>query len=325
MENYDYDWSEHPDLDSSKPLDLLKHVGGTPIAVFVGRTKVSPEGYELLVKWIGVGYRYFEEYGLPQMNPQQRARFDKISAQVKPLVARVDKATHDLLIPALADGQSGFVLDAQLTSTQFIKALPATEKPMPMLEPAIVMGVSNADMLRKAFTEYYAVADDLVAVLKGIEESAIPKDFKLQHPRVYNLSVGTAYGYPLPAEWGVDTHIQPNAGLSEKVAVLSLSGKHTLRLLQESSPKIAGLALPTNRPLAAAGGLDFVALVNAATPWVEYGIDQAKLPPQDAEMARQHAKVVLQVLKAYRGTLAVVYVEGKVTVTHSRSEFHDID
>ena len=42
-------------------------------------------------------------------------------------------------------------------------------------------------------------------------------------------------------------------------------------------------------------------------------------------MARQHAKVVIEVLKAYRGTLAVVYVEGKVTVTHSRSEFHDIE
>ena len=228
------------------------------------------------MKWIGVGYRYFEEYALPQMKPQQRAQFEKISAQVKPLVGRVDKATRDLLIPALADGQTGLVLDAQLTSTQFIKALPATEKPMPMLEPAIVMGVSNADMLRKAFTEYYAVADDLVEVLKGIEGSTIPKDFKLQHPRVYNLSVGTAYGYPLPAEWGVDNHIQPNAGLSEKVAVLSLSGKHTLRLLQESNPKIAGLALPTNRPLAAAGGLDFVALVDAAAPWVEYGIDQGR-------------------------------------------------
>ena len=51
--SYDYDWSEHPELDSSKPLDLLKHVGGNPIAVLVGRSKVSPDGYDLLVKWIG--------------------------------------------------------------------------------------------------------------------------------------------------------------------------------------------------------------------------------------------------------------------------------
>ena len=86
MESYDYDWSEHPELDSSKPLDLLKHVGGNPIAVLVGRSKVSPEGYDLLVKWIGIGYRYFEEYGFPQMKPQASGpEFDKVSAQVKPL------------------------------------------------------------------------------------------------------------------------------------------------------------------------------------------------------------------------------------------------
>ena len=128
-------------------------------------------------------------------------------------------------------------------------------------------------------------------------------------------------------EWGVDNHIQPNAGLSEKVAVLSLSGKHTLRLLQETNPKIAGLALPTNRPLAAAGGLDFVALINAATPWVEFGIDSAKLPPDSrpskpASMPRS----ALEVLKCYRGTLAVSIPRGNVTATAARprSEFHDI-
>ena len=152
---------------------------------------------------------------------------------MKPLLGRLDKATRDLLIPALADGQTGLVIDAKLTSRQFIKALPPTEQPLPMLEPAIVVGVSDADKLKQAFAEYYAVADDFVEVLKGIEKSEIPKDFKIPRPRVYNLRQGTVYGYPLPAEWGVDSRVLPNAGLSEKVAVLSLSGKHTLRLLDE--------------------------------------------------------------------------------------------
>ena len=74
-----------------------------------------------------------------------------------------------------------------------------------MLEPAIVVGVSDAAKLKQAFAEYYAVADDFVEVLKGIEKSEIPKDFKIPRPRVYHLRQGTAYGYPLPAEWGVDT------------------------------------------------------------------------------------------------------------------------
>ena len=312
-EDYTYDWSEHPELDSSKPLDLLKHVGGNPIAVLVGRSKVSPEGYDLLVKWIGIGYRYAEEYGLPQMKPKERAEFDKVFAQVKPLLGRLDKATRNLLIPALADGQAGLVLDAKLTSRQFIKALPPTEQALTMLEPAIVMGVSDAGKLKQAFTEYYSVADDFVEVLKGIEKSEIPKGFKIPRPRVYKLRLGTAYGYPLPAEWGVDTRVLPNAALSEKVAVLSLSGRHTLRLLEEKEPKIAGFTLPTDRPLAAVGGLDFAALIDALNPWVELALEKGtvQLSPQDAKTVRQHAKTVIEVLKVYRGSISEMYLRGQ--------------
>ncbi len=327
LESYSYDWSEHPELDSSKPLDLLGHVGGNPIAVLVGRSKVSPEGYAMLVKWMGMGYRYVEKYGLPKLKPKERAEFEKVFVQVKPLLGRLDAATRNLLIPALDDGQTGLVIDAKFTSRQFIKALPPTEQALPMIEPAIVVGVSDAAKLKQAFTEYYAVADDFVEVLKGIEKSEIPKDFKLPRPRVFHLRQGTVYGYPLPAAWGVDPRVMPNAGLSEKVAVLSLSGRHAQRLLGETEPKIAGLSLPLHRPLAAVGGLDFGAFVDALGPWVELALDKgtAQLPPEHAEMARQHAKTVLEVLKVYRGSVSATYVEGKMTVTHSRSEYHDLE
>ena len=329
LESYDYDWSEHPELDSSQPLDLLKHIGGNPIAVLVGRSKGSSEAYDLLVKYIGVGYRYAEEYGLPQMPPKDRAEFDKVFAQVKPLLVRLDKATRDLLIPSLADGQAALVIDAKFTSRQFIKAMPPTEQPLTMIEPAIVFGVSDAAKLKQAFTEYYAVADEFVEILKGIEKSEVPKDFKIPRPRVFNLRRGTAtaYGYPLPAQLGLDSRVMPNAAVSKKVAVLSLTGNHTLRLLDEKEPKIAGLPLPTDKPLAAVGGLDFVAFVDALTPWVNFALDQGtvQLPPKDAQMARETAKTVLDVLKVYRGTVSETYAEGAVTVTHTRSEFHDIE
>ncbi len=331
LESYAYDWSEHPELDSSKPLDLLKHVGGNPIAVLVGRSKVSPDAYDLLVKWLGVGQRYFEEYGISQlkseMKPKERAEFERVYAAVKPLLGRLNKATRDLLIPALADGQTGLVIDAKLTSRQFIKALPPTEQALPMLEPAIVVGVSDAAKLKQAFEEYYAAADDCVEVLKGIDGLKVPKDFKIPRPHVYNRPQGIVYGYRLPAEWGVDSRVLPNAGVSEKVAVLSLSGKHTVRLLDENEAKIAGFTLPTDRPLAAVGGLDFAAFVDALTPWVELALEKGtvQLSPQDAEMARQHAKTVLEVLKVYRGSVSETYLEDKATVTHSRSEIHDIE
>ena len=327
VENYDYDWSEQPEMDCSKPLDLLRHVGGNPIAVWVGRSKASPEGYDLLVKWMGIGYRYFEEYGLAAMKAEERAKFEKVFVQVKPLLGRLDKTTRDLLIPALADGQTGLVLDAKLSSQQFIKALPRTNQALTMIEPAIVVGVSDANKLKQAFGEYYAVADDFVEVLKGIDGSGIPKAFKIPRPRIYKLRLGMAYGYPLPAEWGVDTRVLPNAAVSEKVAVLAISGKHSIRLLEEKEPKIADIALPTDRPLASVGGLDFAALIDALDPWVELALEKGteQLSPDTAESARLHAKTVMEVLKVYRGSVWETYMEGKAAVTHSRSEYHDIE
>jgi len=264
---------------------------------------------------------------LPKMEAKDRAEFEKVFAKVKPLLGRLDKATRDLLIPALADGQVGLVIDAKFTSRQFIKALPPTEQPLPMIEPAIVIGVSDAAKLKQAFAEYYAVADDFVEVLKGIDKSEVPKDFKIPRPQVFNLRQGSVYGYRLPQQWGVDSRVLPNAGLSGKVAVLSLSGRHSQRLLDEKEAKIAGFTLPTDRPLATVGGLDFAAFIDALTPWVELALDKGtvQLSPQDAQMARQHAKVALEVLKVFRGSVSETCVEDKVSVTRTRTEFHDIE
>ena len=149
------------------------------------------------------------------------------------------------------------------------------------------------------------MADDFVEVIKGIEGSQIPKAFKIPRPRVYKLRMGTAYGYPLPAEWGVDTRVLPNAALSEKVAVLAISGKHSIRLLEEKEPKIAGITLPTDRPLAAVGGFDFAALIDALDPWVELALEKGTaISPDNTEMARLHAKTVMEVLKVYRGSVS---------------------
>ena len=48
----------------------------------------------------------------------------------------MDKANRGMLLPALADGQSALVIDRKLASKHFVESLPATEKPMPMVEPA---------------------------------------------------------------------------------------------------------------------------------------------------------------------------------------------
>ena len=77
IEAYTYDWSENLLLDGSKPLSLLDHLGGRPLAALVVRGKYDPQQWDLLAKWVGIGYGYLREFALPEMEPDDRARFDR--------------------------------------------------------------------------------------------------------------------------------------------------------------------------------------------------------------------------------------------------------
>ena len=329
IEGYAYDWSEHPELDGSKPLPLLGHVGGNPILAVVNRTKVSVAHYDLLSKWVLIGYRYFDKYAGAKMPADERKKFDKMISQSRPLLRRLDEANRRMLLPALADGQMGFAIDTKLTSKRFIETLPATEKPMPMIEPALLLGVSDAALLEKAFHEYWAIGNGLIDVVRGIEGTKVPADFKIPSPKTIKTPRGTIYAYALPKSWGVDPKILPNAGLSRDVVALSLSREHTQRLLNVTPPKVGGRSLPTDRPLAGVSALDFAGLIDAMTPWVDLAIDKVAQSrdsePTNVESIRKQIHTVLDVLKVFRGMVAESYAEGKALVMHSRTEIRDVE
>ena len=168
-ESYGYQWGQFPGLDGSKPLGLRSHFGGSPLLGIVARAKPAPPQYDDLVKWLRIGHRYFDEYAVPKMPDKDREHYQKFFDLARPLLVRLDKANRTMLLPALADGQIGFVLDAKLQSKQFLKKLPPTEKPMPMVEPALVLGVSNAQLLRQACGEYWAVAEGFLDAARHVD------------------------------------------------------------------------------------------------------------------------------------------------------------
>ena len=148
MEGYSYNWTENLMLDGSKPLTLLEHVGGNPILAAVWRERYAPEDYDLVVKWAVIGYRYFEKYAVPEMSSHDRKKYEQFKELVRTLPGRIDRANREMLIPALADSQGALVLDAKLSIRKIVKDMPDPGKPMPMAEPALVVGVSNAELLR---------------------------------------------------------------------------------------------------------------------------------------------------------------------------------
>jgi len=327
IEGYQYQWGGQPRLDGSKPLSLLEHVGGDPAAALVGRGKFSLHDYELLAKWLKIGYGYFEQYGLPSMPTEERDKFQQFAAAAKPEIQRIDKANREMLIPALADGQKGVVLDKKLQSKQFVESLPATEKPMPMIEPAIVVGVSSAELLGKAFGEYRAAANGLINALRQVEPN-VPAELEIPEATITPASTGKIYGYPLPGEWGVDEQVVPNFGLSDTVGVFSLSRGHTERLLSTMPLNVGGVLAKTDRPLAAAGFCDWAGLVDVFTPWVDLAIRQLtnENPGVDAQAGGISAQVhtLLDVLKVFRTITGESYFEDGAMVSHTLLEIRDV-
>jgi hypothetical protein len=340
VETYDYKWGEHPQIDGSKPLSLLEHVGGNPIFGIVSRGKVDVTDYEMITKWLSVGWKYFNEYAVPQMKDDEREKFAAYAKDLMPLVERLDKATRESMIPALADGQSALVFDGKFESKQIQAQVPAWEKAMPFPELALVIGVSDAELLKKGLREYKAIVQEVLAVIEKNDHEAFQQltselrkksaeagsQFNLPEIAVTEGSGYKIYGVQLPTELGLDKSFIPNAGLSDHVAVLSLSVKHSERLLEKTPLTIGGVLAKTDRPLAAAVWFNWAGLLDTATPWIDFGleqVDEAHLGGDRASAVDQ-IHVLLEVLKCYRCLTVESYIEEDCLVTHSLLEIRDV-
>lgn len=330
IEEFTYYHGEQLYLDGSKPLELMRHVGGNPLLAAVWREVHRPQDYDTVVKWIEVGYKYFEKYALPEMSPPQREQYERFAQRVWPLIQRADEVNRELLIPALKDSQRALVLDGKLNVQRFCQAVPPLDEPMPFIEPALVIGVSDPERLREACRAYREIFNGLVDALHETAPEDIP-DFEIPEPKVKETSYGMLYLFPLPEEWGVDSKIVPNLGLGEHVAVVTISRDHSQRLLKETALKTDGILADADQPRAMAAVFDWAGLVSAATPWLELAArklirQEMGLEPDSPEGAvvMDQLHTVLDVLKTIRTCTFESYFEGDVLVTHSFMEVRDI-
>jgi len=328
FESFQYAWGGHAGLDGSKPLGLLEHVGGDPLLGFVARQKVDPKGYDLLVQWLKTAHGYFRDFGLPLMDEDDRAKIESFAEAAMPWFERLDKANREMLFPALADGQMALVVDARLTSKQYLAALPATEKPLPMLEPALILGLSDAKLFEKALGEYREIVNGLIEAMRQVEGVEIPEFFKIPEPETTEAAGGKIFGFPLPVEWGVDPQIVPNLALSDKVCVLSASRAHSERLMKATPPALGGVLARTDRPLALAAWFRWSSLLEAAAPWIDFAVDQVLAEQGDDTEAKaivDQVRAVVSVLGTLRTVTDEGYIEDGALVHHSLVEIRDVE
>ena len=336
IESYSYNWTRQPGVEAPQPLDLLKHLGGRPLFAAVGRQKVTVADYDLVARWLQVAYGYFEQYAVPEMPEKDREKFQEFTELVRPLVERADKVTRTMLLPALADGQAGIVLEAAIKTRRLADSLPEWDEAMPLPQPAVLVGISDARLLRKAIPEYVAILNGVLDALREVNPQEVP-EIDIPEPEIEKSEVGTVYSYELPGEWGVDKSIVPNVGLSDEVLVKSLFREQTMRLLETTPADLGGVLGKAARPRTMAVYLDSARLLDAAAPWVElaaikimeeqWGVDPDNVSEETQKQLDEvlaQVRTALKVLKAVHKVTGETYLEGGATVGHSLVEIRDV-
>ena len=342
-EGFQYSDGKRPMMDSSKPLTILGHVGGSPLLLIASRSKQNVRDYEEGIEWLKKTVAHVEKIAEEKSEPDDWAKYQEIRKRAIVLLERLDKANREHLYPALADGQSAFVLDLEARSKQWFKKMPESPKALPMLELAFVASVSDAERLRQGVSAYVDVAVETYKLIKEYNPNEMP-ELKLPTATVSDISGGgKLYNYPLPEKWGVDSQVAVNAGLTDKFVAVSTMPKTTERLLHETTPDF-DTSLKLDRPAAMVLHVQFAKMIRAIEPWMDYGIDVAtgklkikKDDDEDSDKAAQANPAILQMgfvvpqvhqflefASALRSVTSIAYQEEDVWVTHSETRFQDL-
>ena len=324
-EGYSYNWMAS-NLDGSKPLTLLNHVGAAPILAAVARTKSDPGAYEKMEDIVSKLYQYGVEIGLPKVPAEQRAHVQLALEKLVPIIKKFSTTTKKYLVPGLADGQIGFVIDGKLSVSRLHMSMPAFPKAMPLPELAILLGVSDAKAVKTAFSEYRAEVNELFAAIRQINRW---RKSRFLRPRAWKRRGHDLF---VPHFWSAWRGPQI-AGLrsGQQGSGFALSPDHVARLLGEQPLKVDGGPLADlMKPRAAATAFNFPAFIDVLGPWTEFGIEKAQeasagqANPDMIKMIKEQLKVVFDVLKVFRGSTSSTYIEGDAIVTHSESVVRDI-
>jgi hypothetical protein len=330
QETYVYNYGTSPDDATPKLLSILEHLGGSPLIAIAGRVNDPTPGYRNFANWIKTIYGHLDGAAKELAPEQQYQQFQQGMEQIVPYVKRFDEITGDQFMPALGDGELALALDGKWSSKQWFEGLDQAGKDLPLLELGIVRSVADGAKLLKAFQMYRDLVNDVLTKVKettgqDLMEGGLPK------PESKKVAGGTVYFWPLPPA-GQDKQVQPNFGLASRLYAVSLSTKHTERLLTSTPLTIGGGPLNDTRPALAAAVVDFGGFVKAIRPWIEQvalpmaleqmpdnappGVGKKDIPAQ--------VKTMLDVLGCLRTYTSVTYKEGAATVTHSELVIRDL-
>ncbi len=331
-----WDWSKNIPLDGGKPLSLLEHAGGSPLAAAAIRAKNDPSQFDELASWIEGGRGIVEK----SLKDEDRREFGRFVKTFGPLVSKLAEIVRAKFLPSLADGQVGFVLDAKSRVKRIHEDLPVAAEPLPLAEPAIVLGVSDPKAFQDGINDLFDLADELIDTVRRFSPNSVPEGYRIPDPERKKTEAGTIWSFAIPKS-GLDEQIRPSIALGADAVAFTLVPAQAERLLAKKPLKMPVESGAFEKPLAVAAAFDSAGIVGAIEPWVTYGLRYASAWRRDGDLDADEtldaadedastkdilaqAKVVFDVLECFRGAAAETSVEKDARVTRWRNSIRDL-
>jgi hypothetical protein len=340
-EGYAWDWSRNQPVDGGKRLDLFAHTGGAPLATGVARFKSDPALFDDLVAFVNGGLDFLRDWGLPGEGDEAAELFAELDEHLVPLGEKLVATIRGKILPSLADGQVGFVIDAKSKAKKPHRDLPSSAEPLPLVEPAIVLPLADAKLFREGLNDLFALTDELVDAVREMNPDAVPAGYRVPDPEKSKAEGGAVWSFAMP-ESGISEQIRPSIGVGEKAAVFSLAPNQAARMLVANKLETGSGLSTFEEPLAAAAAVDFAGLVDAVAPWFTYAAryacvsdresgqvdpDEELAADDENEQAKevlQHAAVVIEAIKCLRAAVAETSFVDDAVVTHWRNVIRDL-
>lgn len=324
-ESYSYDWTSYPSAIEAKPLTILQHVGGDPLFAYAAHQPGSDAGYKTLVKWVKLLDGYVDDLVLPKLEEEQAKQAKMILDIVRPFGKQIDEITRQKWLPAVKDGQMAFVFDARLKSKNWLPPLGATEKALPLPEPVIVLGVTDAEKLIDALSSYRKAVNEVLKIVGQFTG----QDVQIPPAKETKTNEGVVYSYPLAEMIGGDERFRLSAAIGAKAAAFGISTETTQRLIKATPFKGGGPLAKAERPLLSASYLNGEGFFKALGPWAELVaervLDVTGADNEQRASIQKQVATVMEVLTVFRSSVSATYREGKATVTHSEAVIRDLD
>ena len=332
----EWNWAKNIPWDGSTPLSL-DHFGGNPLAVIALRTKTDPKQFEAFVNWTDSLRKFVSNAIASTGDDDVQEGFKTFDEKIVPLGEELTNTVREKFVPALKNGQFGLVLDGKASTTKLQASLPASSKPLPLIEPAIVLSLDDEALFREGLSDIFALSDKLLAVIREIDEDAIPSEYRIPDPEEKDAEGGSLWTFALP-ESGLDEQIQLSIGVGKNAAVFSFTPTQAERILTSSPLQLEG---DFSQNLAAAAILDWVAFANLLEPWATYVIrcggmqqEKGRLDPDstigpDSETeevtdALEQLATIFDVVRCLKSATAKTSIEEDATVTRWQNRIEDL-